>query len=77
MKMKPETLEFIKFFNSQGIKFVDAETGEEIIPDEEEGTYSLGAVNSSSDNGDGGCENIIRVVRGVSGGRREDEENDK
>ena len=34
-KMKPEALAFIKFFQSQGVKFVDDETGEEINVKEE------------------------------------------
>lgn len=35
-KMKPEALAFIKFFNTQGVKFVDHETGEEIKVEEYE-----------------------------------------
>lgn len=34
-KMKPEELAFIKFFRSQGFKFIDGETGEEISEEEE------------------------------------------
>ena len=33
----PKLSAFIKFFNSQGIKFVDHETKEELVPGDDDG----------------------------------------
>ena len=59
----PELKMFIEFFKTQGVKFVDAETGKEIYTDEEDRTNVLGAADRSSSDDDNSGENIIRVVR--------------
>ena len=62
----PKLKMFIEFFKTQGVRFVDADTGKEIYTDEEtekDRADVLDTSNSGSDNDGNSGENIIRVVR--------------